>query len=262
MPFADSLLLHEPLLIQPELLSAFVARCGAFTDTLRELFGDVPKPEIVGGVGIIPVAGVVGHRLLPIEKMFGGVDVEDVARSVDDFGRNPQVHTLLFDIESPGGTVTGVPELADLIGAQGKPTAAFTSSLAASAAYWIGSRADRFFATPSASVGSVGVFLPFVDSSAAFAQAGLRMEVIKAGRLKGLGLPGTSLNEEQRAHLQERVDQIHGQFKASVREKRRYVRDEFMQGQTFYGSDALEKNLVSDLVRGRAEALSRLTPPR
>jgi signal peptide peptidase SppA len=260
VPFLDCLLRHEPLLIQPEILSAFIERCGSFSDTFRELFGEAPKPEIVSGVGIIPISGILGHRLMPIEKMLGAADVEDIGRTTEQFARDPLVHTLLFDIDSPGGTVTGIPELAELIASQSKPTAAFTSSMAASAAYWLGSRADRFFATPSASVGSVGVYLPLVDSSGAFAHAGLRMEVVKAGRLKAIGVPGTSLTDEQRSHLQERVDQIHAQFKASVREKRRYVRDEAMQGQTFYGAEALEKNLVSDLVSSRAAALSQLTP--
>jgi signal peptide peptidase SppA len=258
MTFLHALLRNEPLLIQPQVLAAFIERCG-LREAIEDLFGAAPKPEIQDGVGIIPLSGIIGKGLAPIEKMLGAVDVDEVGGQVEAFAGDPQVHTLLFDLDSPGGTVTGVPELADLVGRQSKPTVAFTSSLACSAAYWIGSQADRLIATPSACVGSVGVYIPFLDSSGAYALRGMAVDIIKAGKFKAAGFPGTSLSEEQRALLQERVNQLHATFKESVRNKRRYVRDGDMEGQEFYGREAADKRLVTGLVSSHQELLAQLT---
>ena len=255
---SQALLRQEPLLIQPRLLIDFVARCSAFDEMLQELLGAPPKAEIIDGVGVIPVTGIIGKNLAPIEKLLGAADVDEIAAHVKEFAANPNVHTLLFDLDTPGGTVTGVPELADLIGRQTKPTVAFTSSCACSAGYWIGSQAERFIATPSAAVGSIGAFIPFLDSSAALAAEGMFVDLIKAGKHKGAGFPGTALNEEQRAHMQEKVNQLHSVFKASVRAKRQYVRESDMEGQDFYGREAAEKRLVTGLA-SREELLSGLT---
>jgi hypothetical protein len=171
---------------------------------------------VENGVGILPICGPIGSNLSPIEKMLGGCDVADISASFDAFAVDPSVRTLLLDVDSPGGTVTGVPELAAQIAAFPKPTLAFTSGEACSAAYWLASQADDFLATPSASVGSVGVYLALLDSSAALARSGLFVDVIKAGTYKAAGFPGTSLSEEQRALLQERVDMVHRMFMGAI----------------------------------------------
>lgn len=261
MTFANAILRHDPLLIEPRLLSAFVARCAGFKEALAELFGEPPQARVERGVGILPVFGMIGQGLLPIEKMLGASDTADLSLKLREFAADPEVRALLLDIDSPGGTVTGVPELAEEIAAFPKPTYAFTASEACSAAYWLGSQAGEFLCTPSATVGSVGVYLAVLDSSVAFAQAGLFVDLIKAGAFKAAGFPGTSLTEDQRALLQERVDQVHGMFKAAVGQKRRYVRESALEGQAYYGAEAARRNLVTGLVPNRAAVMARLTPP-
>lgn len=259
MPFQETLLRQEPLLIQPEILTAFAQRCASFSETIKELLGEPDQPRIENGIGILPVKGVIGKGIYPIEKLFGATDVDDLVGAVAQFESDPNVRGIFLDVDSPGGTVTGVPELATRIANLTKPSVAFTSSLAASAAYWIGSQTDQLLVTPSASVGSVGVYMPFLDASAAFAQRGLFVDVIKAGRYKGMGLPGTSLSEEDRALLQERVDQIHTLFKTTVRRKRAYVREDSMEGQVFFGTEAVSRNLATAAVSSMGEALGELT---
>jgi ClpP class serine protease len=135
---------------------------------------------------------------------------------------------------------------------------AFTDTEAASAAYWIGSAADRFVATPSATVGSVGVYMAIPDYSKAFEMEGVRMDVIKSGTLKGAGIPGTSLTDAQRADLQAQVEEIHADFKASVLGKRSMVADEDMEGQVFSGRTAARKGLVTGLGTNLAALIADL----
>lgn len=259
MSFANSILRHDPLLIEPRLLTAFIERCSSFSERIKEIFGEPPQARVENGVGVVPISGIIGQGLLPIEKLFGATDIGDLSETLENFATDPNVHTLLLDIDSPGGTVTGIPEVAAQIAAFPKPTYAFTSSEACSAAYWIGSQATQFLCTPSATVGSVGVYLAVLDASAAFEQRGLFVDLIKAGTYKAAGFPGTSLTDDQRSLLQERVDQIHGMFKNAVSARRQYVHPSALDGQTFYGSEAASKNLITGIVGSRAELMARLT---
>jgi signal peptide peptidase SppA len=249
---------REPLLIDPAKAKdhAVLAEKFGFTDMLAQLFGVAPKPYVQSGVGVIPVVGVIGGpRLSPLEKMMGAVDVADLSDAVDAFAANPEVEKVAFQISSPGGTVTGVEELANKIRGLGKPTLAYTDSEMASAAYWLGSAADRVVSSPSATVGSIGVYIAIPDYSAAAEMAGIKMVVLKSGKFKGAGIEGTSLNPDQIENLQASVDTIHGEFKDAVLMKRKMVKAEAMEGQTFSGKQAAAQGLVTGLADSFSEAL-------
>ena len=214
---------REPLLIDPAKAKdhAVLAEKFGFTEMLSQLFGVAPKPYVVDGIGIIPVVGVIGKGLSPLEKMMGAADVNEISEALDAFAANPEVEKVALQISSPGGTVTGVEELAIKVRNYGKPTLAYTDSEMASAAYWIGSAADRVVASPSSTVGSIGVYMAIPDYSKAAEMAGIKMVVIKSGKFKGAGIEGTSLDEGQMANLQEGVDTIHAEFKEAVNMKRK-----------------------------------------
>ena len=248
---------REPLLIDPTKAKdhAVLAEKFGFTDMLAQLFGVAPKPYVVDGIGIIPVVGVIGKGLSPLEKMMGAVDVNEISEALDAFAASPDVEKVALQISSPGGTVTGVEELANKVRSFGKPTLAYTDSEMASAAYWIGSAADRVVASPSSTVGSVGVYMAIPDFSKAAEMQGIKMVVIKSGKFKGAGIEGTTLDEGQMANLQESVDEIHSEFKAAVLMKRKMVKAEAMEGQVFSGKQAAAQGLVTGLADSFSEAL-------
>jgi signal peptide peptidase SppA len=214
-----------------------------------------PKPYVVDGIGIIPVVGVIGKGLSPLEKMMGAVDINDLSDQVDAMAADPAVEKIAFQVSSPGGTVTGVEELANKIRNLGKPTMAYTDSEMASAAYWISSASDKVTASPSSSVGSVGVYMAIPDYSEAAKMAGIKMVVIKSGKFKGAGIEGTSLDEGQMSNLQEGVDTIHAEFKEAVNMKRKMVKAEAMEGQVFSGKQAAAQGLVTGLADSFNDAL-------
>ncbi|MEY4379126.1 MAG: signal peptide peptidase SppA [Verrucomicrobiota bacterium] len=248
---------REPLLIDPAKAKdhAVLAEKFGFTDMLAQLFGVAPKPYVVDGIGVIPVVGVIGKGLSPLEKMMGAADVNDIGDAIDAMAANPEVEKVALQVSSPGGTVTGVEELANKVRNLGKPTMAYTDSEMASAAYWIASAADRVISSPSATVGSIGVYLAIPDYSKAAEMAGIKMVVIKSGKFKGAGIEGTSLNADQVENLQASVDAIHADFKAAVSMKRKMVKADAMEGQTFSGKQAAQQGLVTGLSDSFNEAL-------
>jgi signal peptide peptidase SppA len=205
---------------------------------------DLPSMMVEDGIAIIPVAGVMGKKLTGFEKGAGAVDTLDVIADINEAVSNPDVKAIVFDIDSPGGMVSGTPELADAIRNAGKPTMAYGSGDIASAAYWIAAAADEVWASPSSVVGSIGVYMPFIDASKRYADAGYKVEMFRTGTYKGMGYPGTSLTNEQRALLQSQVDDLGTQFRAWVVSRRGEIAMEDMQGQTFKASDGQNRGLV------------------
>jgi len=250
---------REALLIEPAKANdhRVLAEKFGFTDMLAQLFGEVPKAYIAeDGTGVIPIAGVIGKSLSPLEKMTGAVDVSDIADTIDEYAMNPQVTRIAFQVSSPGGTVTGVEELANKVRNIAKPTMSYTDTEMASAAYWVAAAADKVVASPSSTVGSVGVYMVVADYSEAAKAEGIKMIVIKAGQHKAIGVPGAEVTDAHQAHLQEGVDEIHADFKAAVLKTRKMVKAEDMEGQVFSGKQAAQRGLVTGLADSFNEAVS------
>ncbi len=213
------------------------------------MYGKERRPNGVSfsdGVAVFDVGGVIGRKFSSFLNSSGVTSVDVLSRMVSDAAADDRVSALVLDIDSPGGTVTGVPETANAIAraAARKPVIAYTGGLMASAAYWIGVTADAIFAEPSAEVGSIGVYSAFLDESRAFEMEGLKTELFKTGKYKGMGIPGLPLTDDQRALIQAEVDTVFGWFKGAVRANRGQVSDDLMQGQTLFGEDAKAANLI------------------
>lgn len=219
---------------------------------------DLPSMEVIDGIAHIPIGGAIGYKLSGFAKASGAVDSLDVMRDVEEAEADKKVEAVLFDIDSPGGMVTGTAELADAIAQMKKPNCAFVSGLMASAAFWIGCSTQQVLATRSAQLGSIGVYLPVYDLTGWYSEMGVKVELIKAGKLKGIGYPGTALSDAAREHLQAHVNEIYDAFKTHVRGARGEVSDDTMQGQTFYAAEACNRNLADLVVRNKADAVTIL----
>jgi signal peptide peptidase SppA len=255
------LIQHHPWLITLEAhasLSDLVASRLEIALSAKEPEAD-PEPENDNGLAVIPLHGVMMRRPDAIARFFGACDTEAVRESVELAAGDRSVGAVLLDIDSPGGTINGTPELAAAVrnASLRKPVYAFSAGMLCSAAYWVASQADAIYAAPSARVGSIGVLLPVIDRSEAYAKAGIKVEVFAAGKFKGAGMPGTSLTDDQRHWIQQGVDETWGQFKEAVR-SRRNVPDEAMEGQHFAAGAAANHGLVSALADARAEVEQRI----
>lgn len=250
---------HRPFLVDYQIAKEHLELKSkqGFTDLLSQIFGEAPKPyQTPGGTYVIPVMGMIGKGLSPLEAI-GSADVEKIDDQIDEaLAANPK--RILFHINSDGGTVDGVEELAEKIRSLPVDTIAYSSGSMNSAALWIGAAANRVVVSPSASVGSVGVYVTILDQSAQAKAAGLEVKVIKSGALKGMGIPGTSLTSEQEAYLQQEVDELANTFKASVRMKRKLVQEADMQGQSFSGKLAAQKGFATGLANTLKDLLAQL----
>ena len=174
----------------------------------------------IGGnyVAVIPIYGTIVQRSNMFSDWCGGSSCQNISQALNEAVNDPNISEVILDIDSPGGSVFGVQELGDEIYAAREKIkiTAIANSLAASAAYWLGSQASEFYVTPGGEVGSIGVWMAHEDWSAALAEAGINVTLISAGEFKTEGHPYGPLPEEAQKFMQSRVDDYYGAFKAAV----------------------------------------------
>ena len=201
------------------------------------------------GVAVLEISGVLMLRPDEYEKWLGAIDMEEIEGVLYQMLADEMVSAIVLDIDSPGGIVTGAPELADLVAEvnEKKPIFAFTKSMMASCAYYIAAGASAIYSTKSALVGSIGVYMPLLDVSGLYEKLGLKADLIKVGKYKTAGYPGTSLTDEERAQFQDHVNFAYDQFAKHVRKHRADVPRDAMEGQVFWGAEAIEAGLVDSI---------------
>jgi len=205
-----------------------------------------------GQVAVLPVMGVIAPRTAAFDSVSspGGTGVDAFTQMFRQALGDPSVGSILLEIDSPGGQVDGVPELADEIRrSRGqKPIVAIANTCAASAAYWIASACDEIVVSPSGEVGSVGVYCAHQDLSGALEQAGRKVTLISAGKFKVEGNPFEPLSAEALAAIQADVDEFYGMFTAAVAKGRGVavsdVVDGFGQGRMVLARTAVKEGMA------------------
>lgn len=210
--------------------------------------------DVIDGVAVIPVEGVLSRHLSFFSLIFGGTSTVDIADAITAAVRDPEVSAIVLDVDSPGGEVAGTQELATHIRAarEFKPIVAHTAAMMASAAYWIGSAAERVLISGDTTlVGSIGVVATHFDQSRRLENMGVRATEIVAGKFKRAVSAIAPLTEDGRRMLQERVDALYRAFVAGVATNRGVTVEEVLErmaeGRVFVGRDAIEAGLVDDV---------------
>lgn len=217
------------------------------------------------GVAVVPVYGVLAHRAYAVANTSKPLtSTEALAAQMRAVAADPEVGTIIMDVDSPGGSVFGVQELGDTLADirenSGKRLVAVANSMAASGGYWIASQAHELVVTPSGMVGSIGVIVPHQDASAMRERMGVKTEYITAGKYKAEGY-GDALTDEHRAHLQSQVDTFYSAFTKAVARGRGVdvstVRGEaFGEGRMRLAADA-KANGMADRVGTLDETIAR-----
>ena len=214
---------------------------------------DIP---VTGFTRVIQVFGILGKHLDSMEMECGGCSIDKVSSQLTAADRDPDCERIVLAFHSPGGTVTGIPELAAKIRDVGtrKPVIAYTDGQCCSAALWLASQADTFLCSPSSMVGSVGVRCMVLDQSERLAKEGIKAESITSGKFKDMGANHRPMTDDERKMLQARVDSIGKAFRAALTASRTIAAED-MEGQTFSGEEAVAKGFADGLANDLSEVL-------
>lgn len=261
------LLLGKPWAIAPEAAIEVASRMalqaqGNFRsdEQLARMQAVIAKPLVPSkaadgtDVAVIPLRGTITPRGSLFSLLFGGgggleLFVHQFRMAMAD----GNVSAIVLDIDSPGGVIDMVPETAaEILNARGsKPITAVANTTCASAAYWIAAAADTVIATPSAQVGSIGVFITHEDISRMVAAMGVSVSLVSAGKYKTEGNTFEPLSKAAQADLQAKVDGLYGIFTAQVAQGRGVsqatVQSGYGQGRCLLASQALNAGLVDGI---------------
>jgi len=207
--------------------------------------------DLVDGVAVINVSGVLTKATTPCSWLFGGTSMQDIGSQVVEAMADPSVMSVLFRIDSPGGTVDGTQELSELVYSfRGtKPMIAYTDGAMASGAYWIGSAADKLYISgDTVHVGSIGVVATHVDQSRADEMAGEKYTEITSGKFKRAASAHFPLSKDAREYLQEQVDYLFSAFVSDIARNKRISVEKALEmadgARIYIGKQAIEAGLV------------------
>lgn len=208
-------------------------------------------PAINGDVMVLPLKGVLTPNVSFLAMLFGiESGLVSFRRQLRNAAVDSEIGAIVMDIDSPGGVVDLIPEVAEEIrqAAAKKPVIAVANTLAASAAYWLASQATEVVATPSAELGSIGVYAEHRDISVALEQAGIKPTLVSAGKFKVQGNPYQPLDQDALAAIQEGVDDYYNMFTKDVATGRGVsvsdVRSGFGEGKVLTAKRAVDAGLA------------------
>lgn len=244
-----------PLAMEPRKLNAILSylgpRLGFDGSGLDALdMGAVERAPLtmMGSVAVIDVAGSLVQRSSWMDAYSGLTSYEAIRQEFDAALADGNVTGILLRIDSGGGECAGVFDLADCIyEARGaKRIVAIAEDMACSAAYLIGSAAGEFYATQSATVGSIGVVMAHVDETRANEMAGVKVTQFHAGARKIDMSPDHPLDADSTAALQAHVDAFYGLFVSAVSRNRGLsaAAIEATEAGIYIGADAVAPALV------------------
>ncbi len=221
----------------------------------RPLANEQKPYQVVDGVGIISVEGVIGKKMNMFADISGGASSQAARSSLALANADPSVHSIIFAVDSPGGTVDGIQTLTDSVRASrdSKKIVTLGSGTMASAAYWFGSAAGEvYIAEDTTMVGSIGVVTAHRDVSARETAMGVKTTELSAGRYKRIASQFAPLSEEGRQSIQDQLDYMYSLFVGAVAANRGVSEDAVLanmaDGRIFIGQQAVTAGLVDGVI--------------
>lgn len=228
---------------------------GAFDQQDEEDEDEVPfNYSVQDRVGVISIKGSLTNRDAWYNRYMGVTSYADIRRAMIYAAKQPDIKAILLDIDSGGGSVSGVGDTGNLIrtiDTSVKPVYAFSDGVMCSAAYWLGCSAREVYSSNVSTVGSIGVIATHMEYSKMLKEQGIGVTVVRAGEFKALlnsVEPATKAAIEQ---LQGQLNSAYGVFLEHVADCRNVTVDNcdkvMAQGREFFGKEALAAGLVDGI---------------
>lgn len=244
--------LTEPWAIMPRKLEAIIGVLEAATegDVSAAAAGlkpaKVPELETIEGIPIVPIIGVISKRMNLFSSISGGTSIDRISKMFDE-AMEMDSRAIILHIDSPGGSVSGVPEFASKVFEAAESTektiVAFADGTAASAAYWIGSQAHDFYTSEAGVIGSIGVIATLYDDTRRMQNEGIDPTIIRSSELKAAG--AGPMSDNQWDAVKREVTSYFDMFKAAVARGRKGIDIEAVaSGDVWIGQQAVQMGLA------------------
>ena len=157
---------------------------------------------------------------------------------------------ILLYVDSPGGTVYESEELylklKEYKEITGRQVWGYMAHYAASGGYLISMAADKIYANPNTTTGSIGVIMSGFDMTGLYEKLGIRYVSITSGANKD----SSKMTDEQIAIYQEQVDEYYTKFVDIVSEGRSMAAEDvktLADGRVYTANQALNNGLIDEI---------------
>jgi len=181
-----------------------------------------------------------------------GLTSKEICKLFQDVRKNKSIKTVVFRINSPGGSALASDEIWREVKLTNKVKKVIVSmgDVAASGGYYIAAPAARIFAEETTITGSIGVFgvIPFTGNMLTN-KLGLTFDRASTNKHSVLTL-NKKLTDDELSFIQEEVDQIYDEFLKRVSEGRGMSKEavnRVARGRVWTGKDALKYGLVDEI---------------
>lgn len=205
---------------------------------------------VIDGVAVIGLIGPIFPRANMMTEMSGATSLSKVRGEFMAAMADPSVKSIVFNVDSPGGVVTGIGDFAAEVAAwsKRKPVNAVATGVMASAAYWIASSATRIVVSPTALVGSIGVATAQTKQVAPDEKGRIEVEIVSSNAPNKRTDPTDSAG---RAEIVARLDAIEAEFIKAVAANRGVsvdkVKADFGRGGVVVGAAALAAGMADKI---------------
>lgn len=204
-------------------------------------------------VAMVPIFNEIFDGDSPADGSATGGD--DIVRMLDAIAEDEDTWDgVILELDTPGGSVLASEEITEALRRFDKetdiPVLAWMRGTAASAGYYISASTDRIVAAPTTFTGSIGVILEYYVAAELAKDVGVKLVVIKSGKLKDIGNPLRDETPEERAVLQSIIDEAYDEFVRVVSKGRDIDEADVRRladGRVYSGRQAKELDLVDEL---------------
>lgn len=205
---------------------------------------------------LIDISGLLTSSLKPGVLEREGDILSRVYYRLQKAADDEKVRGLILRLDTPGGEVTASDilyhEILNYKKKTGNPVVALMMGLAASGGYYLASACDYIVAHPSTITGSIGVISIFPNLEELMKKIGVKVNVIKSGKMKDSGSSFRDLTENEKKVFQQIIDELYQKFIDVVYAQRKdYISleklKELADGRVYTAHQAFELKLVDKI---------------
>ena len=209
-------------------------------------------------VAVINISGTISSGTDSNDNLFNqasGVTSGSIMKQIREAAADDSVKALVLRIDSGGGSATAAEEVGRELKRfkekTKKPIVATMGNTGASAAYWIAAcESDKVYANATTLTGSIGVYMPYMNTEELFKKIGIQSNKIKSGPYKDIMSSDRPMTPEEQAILQNIVNEIYNEFVATVAAGRKMEESKvrsLADGRVYTGLQAKNLGLVDEV---------------
>lgn len=223
-------------------------------DALSMFVNQRKDAYVENSIGFIHIYGCLLNDTTPLDTMLGNTDYEDIIEETEELIASG-AKSIVFLLDSPGGTVEGMLDTAEFIRDLSVPTVGFIKGQCCSAAMGLASAMTYLVSTKSSTVGNIGAIMAMVDTSGVYEKMGVKVVTFtnEGADLKNIGYE-PSLTKKQTAFLQESINRTGEKFKSFVLDNRPEIDPLVFDARWVDGEEAVDLGLI-DYVGNEVDAI-------